>query len=94
MDVFFDWRWIIRKNNIIWVKVSADIKKEFKSEPVHNKKFLKTKIRSHDDEIADFYDTKIPKLELVWQLKKDKSFCPQYFFLKIENILKKRCWVY
>ena len=28
--------------NIIWDKVNADIKKEFDSEPVYNKEFLKT----------------------------------------------------
>ena len=28
-------------------KVSADIKKEFDSEPVYNKEFLKIKIKSH-----------------------------------------------
>ena len=36
--------------------VSADIKKEFNSEPVYNKKFLRTKIKSHGDEVTDFYD--------------------------------------
>ena len=42
-------------------KVSADIKKEFDSEPVYNKNYLKTKIKSHGDEVADFYNKKIPK---------------------------------
>ena len=41
-------------------KVSADIKKEFDDKPVNNKKFLKTKIKSHSDEVTDFYDEKIP----------------------------------
>ena len=31
----------------IWDKVSVDIKKEFDSEPVYNKIFLKTKIKWH-----------------------------------------------
>ena len=30
----------------IWDKVSADMEKEFYSEPVYDKKFLKTKIKS------------------------------------------------
>ena len=34
---------LLEKYNTIWDKVSADIKKEFDSEPVYNKKFLKTK---------------------------------------------------
>ena len=31
-------------------------KKEFDGEPVYNKEFLKTKIKSHGDEAQDFYD--------------------------------------
>ena len=33
------------KYNAIWDKVSADIRKEFTSEPVYNKNYLKTKIK-------------------------------------------------
>ena len=59
MDVFFDWRWwIIEKYSTIWNKVSADIKKQFYREPVYNKFFLKTKIKSHDYKVAEFYDKK------------------------------------
>ena len=39
--------------------VSADTKKEFDSEPVYNKFFLKIKIKPHDDEVTDFYNKKI-----------------------------------
>ena len=61
MDVFFDWRWwLIRKINTIWYKVSADLKKEFDSEPIYNKEFLKTEIKSHGSEVTDFHDKKIP----------------------------------
>ena len=35
---------LLEKYNTIWDKVSADIKKEFDSEPVYNKKILKAKI--------------------------------------------------
>ena len=49
---------LLEKYNTIWDKVSADIKKEFDSEPVNNKEFLKTKVKSHGDEITDFYDKK------------------------------------
>ena len=45
---------ILEKYNTIWNKVSADIKKEFDSEPVYNKEFLEIKIKSHGDEITDF----------------------------------------
>ena len=45
---------LLEKYNIIWDKVSADIKKEFDSELVYNKKVLKTKIKPHGDEVTDF----------------------------------------
>ena len=54
---------LLEKHNAIWVKVSADIKKEFDSEPVYNKDFLKIKIKSHGDEVTDFYDKEIPKVD-------------------------------
>ena len=54
---------LLEKYNTIWDKVSADIKKEFDSEPVNNKNYLKTKMKSHGDEVTDFYDKKISKLD-------------------------------
>ena len=45
---------LLEKYNTVWNKVSADIKKEFDSEPVYNKEFLEIKIKSHGDEITDF----------------------------------------
>ena len=57
MDVFFIlYGNLLEKYNTIWDKVSADIKKEFDSRPVYNKEFLKTKIKSHGDEVKDFYN--------------------------------------
>ena len=50
---------LLEKYNTIWDKVSADIKKEFNSEPAHNKNFLKTKIKSHYNEVTDFYDKNV-----------------------------------
>ena len=38
-------------------------KKWFNGEPVYNKNYLKTKIKSHVDEVTDFYDKKILKLD-------------------------------
>ena len=62
------------------------MKKEFDSEPVHNKEFLKTKIRSHSDEVTDSYDKEIPKIgsnhtclaliSLDSALKKDENCYP------------------
>ena len=47
---------LLEKCNTIWDEVSADIKQEFDSEPVYEKEFLKTKIKSQGDEVTDFYD--------------------------------------
>ena len=49
---------LLEKYNTVWDKVSADIKREFHSEPVYNKNYLKTKVRSHGNEVTDFYDKK------------------------------------
>ena len=39
--------------------VNADIKKEFDSEPVYNKKYLKTKILSYGNKSTNFQDKEI-----------------------------------
>ena len=49
---------LLKKYNTIWDKVSADMKNEFDSDPVYNKNYLKTRIKSHGDEVTDFYDKK------------------------------------
>ena len=54
---------LIEKYNTICVKVSAEIKKEFDSEPVYNKEFLKTKIKPHGDQVTGFYDKGIQKMD-------------------------------
>ena len=53
---------LLDKYYAIWDKVSADIKKEFGSKPVYNKKFLKTKIKSYGDEDTYFHDKEVPKV--------------------------------
>ena len=47
---------LLEKYNTIWDKDSADIKKEIDNEPASNKEYLKTKIKSHDDEVTGSYD--------------------------------------
>ena len=64
-------------------------KKALDSEPFHNKLFLKTKIKSYGNEVADFYDGEIPKVDsdytflavisLESPLKKDENCYPQLF---------------
>ena len=50
---------LLEKYNTIWDKVIVEIKKEFDSEPIYNKDFLKTKINFHGDEATDFYDKEV-----------------------------------
>ena len=90
---------LLEKYNTIWDKVSAAIKKEFDSEPVYNKNFLKTKIRSYGDEFTDFYDKEILKIDsnytylavisLDTALKKDENYYPQVFLKEYKYIKKK-----
>ena len=66
-------------------------KKEFDNEPVYNKDHLKTKIKSHGDEVTDFYDNEIPKvvtnrtclaiISLDFVLKKDEKYYLQSLFI-------------
>ena len=80
---------LLGKYNTIWDKISADIKREFESEPVYNTNFLKTKIKSHVDEVTNFYDKKIHKAEsnhtclavisLDFALSKDGTYYLQVF---------------
>ena len=59
---------LLEQYNTIWDNVSADIKKEFDSEPVSNKNFMKNKVKSHSDEVRDFYNKKILKVASnYWQ---------------------------
>ena len=92
MDVFFiEGDKLLKKYNIIlfWDIVSADIKKETDSEPVYDKKYLKTKIKSYGEEVTDFCDKEIPKVDsdhtclaiisLDSALKKDEIYYLQVF---------------
>ena len=78
---------------------SANIKKGFDSKPVYNKKNLKTKIKPHGDEVTDFYDKKIPKLDfnhtclavssLDSAIEKDDNYYSQMFLKDCKYIEKK-----
>ena len=90
---------LLEKYNTICDKFSADIKKEFNSEPVQNKEFLKTKRQSHGDEVTDFYDREIPKVgssytclpvsSLDSALKKDENYYPEVFLKECKFIERK-----
>ena len=78
-----------KKYNTIWDKVSADVKKEF----------LKAKIKSHVDEVIDFYDKEILTVDsnhtclavisLDSFLKKDENHYVQVLLKECKHIEKK-----
>ena len=89
----------LEKYNAISDKVSADIKKQFDSELIYNKEYLKTKLKSHGDEVTDFYNKEVPKVDsnhtrlavisLDFVLKKGgESYYPQVFLKECKYIGK------
>ena len=60
---------------------------------------MKTKIKSHGDEVKDFYDREIPKVDfnhtclavisLNFALKNDENYHPQMFLKECKYIKKK-----
>ena len=90
---------IVKKHNAIWYKVSSDFRKEFGSEPICNKESLRTKIKSHGDEVTDFFEKEIPKVHSNHTclavtssdsaLKKDESYYFQVFLKEFKYIKKK-----
>ena len=97
LEKYYIWDKISDK--LFGIKVSADLKKEFDSKPVYNKNYLKTKMKSHGDEVTDFYDKKIPKLDsnhtclavisLNSAIKKDDSYYPQMLLKECSYIEEK-----
>ena len=47
----------------LWDKISADDKNVFDSKHVCNKYFLGTKRKSYGDEVTDFFDKEVPKVD-------------------------------
>ena len=90
---------LLQKYNTILDYVTASIKNEFDSEPVYNNEFLKTKIKSHGDEVTDFYDKKIPKVDSNhvflaeissdFAFKKNDNYYLQVFLKECKCIEKK-----
>ena len=91
---------LLEKYKIIWDKVSADVKKEFDRESIYNKFFfLITKVKSNGDEVTDFYDKEIPKvnsnhtclavISLDCVLKKYENYYQPAFLKECKYIKKK-----
>ena len=62
------------------------MEKELDRQPVYNKECLKTKIKSHDDEVTDSYDKEIPIVDsnhtcltIDFALKEDANYYLQAF---------------
>ena len=80
-------------------RVSANIKNNLIVSLSTIKNFLKTKVKHHGDEVTDFYDRKIPKVDynhtclavisLDSPLKKDENYYLYVFLKECKNIEKK-----
>ena len=89
---------LLEKYNTIWDKVTTISKKEFDSEHVYNKIFLKNKVKSYGDELTDFYDNEIPKVDsnhtclaiisFDSALSKDENYYPQVLLRECKYIEK------
>ena len=55
--------YLLNKYNTIQDKVLPDIKKEFGGEPIYDKEFLKSKVKSHANEITDFHNKKMSEVD-------------------------------
>ena len=90
---------LLKKQNTIWGKVNADIKKKFDIKLICNKVFLKTKMKSYGNEVTDFYDKENPKVDsnrifspvrsLDSALNKEGNYYPQVFLKECKYIKKK-----
>ena len=84
--MFLSLQMVTYQKNTVEDKVSAEIKKEFDSEPVYDKNYLKTKIKCRGNDVTDFYDKKIPELDsnhtcsavttLDFAITKDENYYP------------------
>ena len=90
---------LLEKYNTICDKFSADIRKEFDSEPVYNFFFfLKTKTKSSGDKATDFHNKQILKAVSDYTclaviivdsaLKADENYHPQVFLKEYKCIGK------
>ena len=91
---------LLKKYNDIWNHVNYSIKKEFDSEPIYNKKFLKAKIKCYGDEATDFLNEEMAKVDsnytclavikIDFILKKDENYYLQVFLIECKYIEKEK----
>ena len=92
---------LLKKHIAIWIQVSNSIKKELDCEPTYIKNFLKSKIRSYEDEATDLHSRKRSEIDsnyICWSvvlidsvLKKDKSYYQRVFLKECKYMENKKC---
>ena len=76
---------LLEKYDTIWDKDRADIEKEFHSQPVSKKYFLKTKIKSYIDEATD---SRLAVMTFDFALKIEENYYLQVFLKGYKYIEK------
>ena len=100
MSFLIKYEKLLEKHNEFLKNVSNIIKKEFDSKPVHNKKYLKTKIKFYNGKIdTNFHKNKIPNecfqcifLSVILNdsvYGKD-NHCPQVFVRECKYVVKEK----
>ena len=88
---------LLNKHSTIWDKISVDVKVELNSEPVYNKKMLKTKPKFYGNQTIYFHSDEVPKVNssytclVVISLNftfVDEKYYQQVFFRECKYIKK------
>ena len=92
---------LFEKYNEIWENVRNNIEKEFDSELVYNKKYLKAKLKSYNGKIkTNFHNNKIPKevsqficlsaILIDSVIGTGKNYYPQVFLEECKYVVKEK----
>ena len=92
---------LLKQHNKIWKNVKNTIYKEFDSDPVYNKKYLKTKMKSYNGKInTNFHNNKIPKegsqcicLSVILinsVFRTSKNYYPEMFLEECKYVVKSK----
>ena len=92
---------LLKKHNKTWKNVKNTIYKEFDSDPVYNKKYLKTKMKSYNGKInTNFHNNKIPKegsqcicLSVILinsVFRTSKNYYPEMFLEECKYVVKSK----
>ena len=92
---------LLEKYNEIWDKFSYTIGKEFDSNPVYNKKYLRAKIKSYNGKTnTNFHNNELPKevaqfaclqvISIDSSFRTGEKYHPQVFLEECKYIIKER----